>query len=178
MSVTAIRSLPAYPQPDAEPARVMVADPDGLARRMIQTALQDADGILTLPTATDAREARELAGYYQPTVLADVNRSMSVMVDEPFGPVLPVIGYDDVDAAIDEANSLEVGLAGYVFGPDLLAADRVARRLDVGVVGLNSYAVATPEAPFGGVKQSGFGSEGGQEGIQEYQRVRVINAPC
>jgi succinate-semialdehyde dehydrogenase / glutarate-semialdehyde dehydrogenase len=116
--------------------------------------------------------------YYEPTVLADVDRSMSVMVDEPFGPVLPVIAYDDVDAAVDEANSLEVGLAGYVYGPDVLEADRVSRRLDVGVVGLNSYSVATPEAPFGGVKQSGFGSEGGLEGIQEYQRVRFINAPC
>jgi DNA-binding NarL/FixJ family response regulator len=69
MSATAIRSLPAYPEPENPPARVMVADPDGLARRMIQTALQNAEGILTLPTATDAREVRELAGYYQPTVL-------------------------------------------------------------------------------------------------------------
>jgi two-component system nitrate/nitrite response regulator NarL len=69
MSVTAIRPLPPYQQPEHEPARVMVADPDGLARRTIQTALQEADGILTLPMATDAREVRELARYYQPTVL-------------------------------------------------------------------------------------------------------------
>jgi DNA-binding NarL/FixJ family response regulator len=69
MSVTAIRSLPAYHEPEHQPVRVMVADPDGLARRMIQTALQDADGILTLPMAAGAREVLELARYYQPTVL-------------------------------------------------------------------------------------------------------------
>src|ERR1700722_6133392 len=69
MSVTAIRSLPAYQELEDERARVMVAAPDGLARRMIQTALQDADGIATLPMATDARELLELVRYYQPTVL-------------------------------------------------------------------------------------------------------------
>jgi succinate-semialdehyde dehydrogenase/glutarate-semialdehyde dehydrogenase len=125
-----------------------------------------------------ARSARERGYYYEPTVLTNVSRSMSVMVEEPFGPILPIIPYDDLDDAIEEANSLEVGLAGYVYGPDLLEADRVSRRLDVGVVGLNTYAVATAEAPFGGVKQSGFGSEGGLEGIQEYLRVRYVNAPC
>ena len=69
MSVTAIRSNPAYHKPEQQPARVMVADPDGLARRMIQTALQDADGIATLPMATDAHETLEFVRYYQPTVL-------------------------------------------------------------------------------------------------------------
>jgi two-component system, NarL family, nitrate/nitrite response regulator NarL len=69
MSATAIRSLPTYQEPEHEPARVMVADPDGLARRMIQTALQNADGILPLPMAADAREVTELARYYQPTIL-------------------------------------------------------------------------------------------------------------
>ncbi|HET6190970.1 MAG TPA: NAD-dependent succinate-semialdehyde dehydrogenase [Trebonia sp.] len=147
-------------------------------RAAVEAMVNDArDKGATVATG-GARSARDRGYYYEPTVLTNVSRSMSVMVDEPFGPILPIIPYDDLDEAIEEANSLEVGLAGYVYGPDLLEADRVSRRLDVGVVGLNTYAVATAEAPFGGVKQSGFGSEGGLEGIQEYLRVRYVNAPC
>lgn len=132
----------------------------------------------TVVTGGARAEGHGTGFYYQPTVLTDVDRSMSVLVDEPFGPILPVLRYEDVAEAIAEANSLEVGLAGYVHGPDLLLADRVARGLDVGIVGVNTYALAFAEAPFGGVRESGYGSEGGAEGIEEYLNVRYLNVPC
>jgi succinate-semialdehyde dehydrogenase/glutarate-semialdehyde dehydrogenase len=151
------------------------------ARRVaaVDSMVNDArDKGATVATGGRRPEGHSTGYYYEPTVLTGVDTSMSVMVDEPFGPILPIVAYTDLDQAIDQANSLEVGLAGYVFGPDLLAADRVGRRLDVGIVGVNTYAIATAEAPFGGVKQSGFGSEGGQEGIEEYLRIRYMNQPC
>jgi succinate-semialdehyde dehydrogenase / glutarate-semialdehyde dehydrogenase len=116
--------------------------------------------------------------YYRPTVLTGVTTEMRVMTEEPFGPIAPVLAFDDLDEAIAVANGVEVGLAGYVFGTDLLAADRVARRLDTGMVSINSFQLALPEAPFGGIKQSGFGHEGGSEGIGDYTALRYVNAPC
>jgi succinate-semialdehyde dehydrogenase/glutarate-semialdehyde dehydrogenase len=116
--------------------------------------------------------------YYEPTILTDLTQDMRVLTEEPFGPIAPVIPFRDVTEAVELANNSAVGLAGYVFGTDVLAADRVARSLDVGMVSVNSFLLATPEAPFGGIKQSGFGSEGGSEGILDYLSVRYINAPC
>jgi|HubBroStandDraft_4_1064222.scaffolds.fasta_scaffold132204_1 succinate-semialdehyde dehydrogenase/glutarate-semialdehyde dehydrogenase len=151
------------------------------ARRLaaVSAMVEDARGKGATVATGGGRAKAQMKGYfYEPTVLADVDSSMAVMVNEPFGPILPIRKYNDLDEAIDEANSLDVGLAGYVLGPDLLAADRVARRLDVGMVGINTFAIALAETPFGGVKQSGFGSEGGLEGIYEYLRVRYLNTPC
>ena len=116
--------------------------------------------------------------FYEPTVLAGVTVDMSVLTDEPFGPILPLVTYDDLDAAIEAANSLPVGLAGYVVGTDLTLAQRVARRLEVGMVAINSYGLAAAEVPFGGIKQSGFGLESGIEGIVEYLVTRVVSVPC
>jgi succinate-semialdehyde dehydrogenase/glutarate-semialdehyde dehydrogenase len=144
-------------------------------RRMVDDA---RDKGATVVAGGARAEGHDTGFYYQPTVLTDVDRSMSVMVDEPFGPILPVLRYEDVDDAIAEANSLDVGLAGYVHGPDQLLAERVARRLAVGIVGVNTYALAFAEAPFGGVRESGHGSEGGAEGIEEYLNVRYLNVPC
>ncbi len=116
--------------------------------------------------------------FYLPTVITDVTTGMRCMTDEPFGPILPIFRYRDVDEAIDLANSVSVGLAGYVFGGDVAAAERVARRLQVGMVSVNTFAMTYPEMPFGGIKDSGFGAEGGAEGIQEYQQTRYLNVPC
>jgi succinate-semialdehyde dehydrogenase / glutarate-semialdehyde dehydrogenase len=118
---------------------------------------------------------REGAGYfYNPTVLTGVPESAELRQEEIFGPVAPVFGFDDEDAAIAAANNTEYGLVAYVFTSDLKRALRVCERLDTGMIGLNQGMVSNAQAPFGGVKQSGFGREGGSEGIQEYLDTKYV----
>lgn len=115
------------------------------------------------------------AGFFmQPTVLADVGRDARVLREEIFGPVAPIITFDEIDEAIELANDTEFGLIGYVFGQDISEAIKVAERLQTGMVGLNSGVVSNPAAPFGGVKASGLGREGGFEGIEEYLETKYI----
>jgi succinate-semialdehyde dehydrogenase/glutarate-semialdehyde dehydrogenase len=113
--------------------------------------------------------------FFEPTVLAGVTPSMQVATTEVFGPIAPVLVYDDLDEAIAIANATPYGLAGYVFTTNVTRAFELSERLEVGVVGVNNLVVATPEAPFGGVKQSGSGREGGSEGIVDYCTVKYIN---
>jgi succinate-semialdehyde dehydrogenase/glutarate-semialdehyde dehydrogenase len=118
---------------------------------------------------------REGAGYfYNPTVLSDVPGNAELLQEEIFGPVAPIIGFDDEDAAIAAANNTEYGLVAYVFTSDLKRALRVCERLETGMIGLNQGMVSNAQAPFGGVKQSGFGREGGSEGIEEYLETKYI----
>jgi succinate-semialdehyde dehydrogenase/glutarate-semialdehyde dehydrogenase len=112
--------------------------------------------------------------FYPPTVLTNVPRESPVAVDEIFGPVAPVIPVQDEDDAIAVANASEMGLTGYVYTADLARGLRVCERLDVGMVGLNRGLVSDPAAPFGGVKQSGLGREGGYEGIDEYLETTYV----
>ena len=90
------------------------------------------------------------------------------MQEEPFGPVAPIATFDSFDEVIERANNVPFGLAGYVFSPSLETATKAANALDVGMVGVNDMLLATAEAPFGGVKESGVGREGGQLGVLEY----------
>src|SRR4029450_132932 len=99
--------------------------------------------------------------FYRPTVLADVPGDARVLKEEIFGPVAPVAGFDDEEAAVQAANDTEFGLVAYVYTRDLKRAFRVVEGLETGMVGLNQGLVSNPAAPFGGVKQSGFGREGG-----------------
>jgi succinate-semialdehyde dehydrogenase/glutarate-semialdehyde dehydrogenase len=118
---------------------------------------------------------RDGAGYfYDPTVLTDISPESRLLKEEIFGPVAPVIGFDDEDAAIAAANDTEYGLVAYVYTSDLKRAFRVCERLQTGMVGLNQGMVSNAAAPFGGVKQSGFGREGGREGIDEYLSVKYV----
>ena len=94
--------------------------------------------------------------------------------EEIFGPVAPVRGFDDEDEAIAAANNTEYGLVAYVFTNDLKRALRVVERLETGMVGLNQGMVSNAAAPFGGIKQSGFGREGGPEGIEEYLETKYV----
>ena len=112
--------------------------------------------------------------FMQPTVLADVDPSSRVVQEEIFGPVAPVLVYDDVAEAIALANDTEFGLIAYVYGQDISEAIRVAEALQTGMVGLNSGVISNPAAPFGGVKASGLGREGGFEGIEEYLETKYI----
>jgi succinate-semialdehyde dehydrogenase/glutarate-semialdehyde dehydrogenase len=118
---------------------------------------------------------RDGAGYfYDPTVLAGVPDDARLLKEEIFGPVAPVATFDDEDAAIAAANDTEYGLVAYVYTRDVKRAFRVCEKLDTGMVGLNQGLVSNPAAPFGGVKQSGFGREGGAEGIHEYLEIKYI----
>jgi len=119
--------------------------------------------------------AREGAGYfYDPTVLADVPDDANLLREEIFGPVAPVRAFDDEDEAIAAANATEYGLVAYVYTSNFKRALRVCERLETGMVGLNQGMVSNAAAPFGGIKQSGFGREGGPEGIQEYLETKYV----
>jgi succinate-semialdehyde dehydrogenase/glutarate-semialdehyde dehydrogenase len=109
------------------------------------------------------------AGYfYAPTVLADVPGEARLMTEEIFGPVAPITRFDTEQDAVDWANRTQYGLVAYVYTRDIKRALRVIEGLETGMVGLNQGLVSNPAAPFGGVKHSGFGREGGREGIDEY----------
>ena len=112
--------------------------------------------------------------YYEPTVLAEVPPGARVLREEIFGPVAPIATFDSDEEAISAANDTEYGLVSYVYTRDLNRALRVVEALESGMVGLNQGMVSNPAAPFGGVKQSGIGREGGPEGIEEYLALKYV----
>jgi succinate-semialdehyde dehydrogenase / glutarate-semialdehyde dehydrogenase len=115
------------------------------------------------------------AGYFwQPTILSDVPDDARMMREEPFGPVAAVVRVKDEEQAIARANALEYGLAAYAFTRDADRQVRLGEELESGMVGLNTYHITLPETPFGGVKDSGYGSEGGVEGLEAYLSVKYI----
>jgi succinate-semialdehyde dehydrogenase/glutarate-semialdehyde dehydrogenase len=112
--------------------------------------------------------------FYRPTVLTHLAAGSRVLTEEIFGPVAPIVSFETEAEAITKANATEYGLIGYVFTRDLDRALRVAEALDTGMVGLNQGVASNAAAPFGGVKQSGFGREGGAEGIDEYLSLKYV----
>ena len=127
--------------------------------------------------------AQKLEGngyFYQPTVLNDVPKEADLRYEEIFGPVAPVFSFDSEEEAIAAANDTEYGLVAYVYTRDFNRAVRVIERLQTGMVGLNQGMVSNAAAPFGGIKQSGFGREGGLEGIEEYLETKyvAVNLPA
>ncbi len=146
---------------------------DATQRRKVAELVDDAVGHGA--RALIGGSSVEGAGYfYEPTVLADVPLASKLMREEIFGPVAPVIAFDGEDEAVTAANDTEYGLVSYVFTRDLKRGLRVVERLETGMVGLNQGIVSNPAAPFGGVKQSGFGREGGPEGIGEYLATKYV----
>jgi succinate-semialdehyde dehydrogenase / glutarate-semialdehyde dehydrogenase len=133
----------------------------------------------------DARQkgARVLAGgekgnqgfFFQPTLLADVPNEAEIMNEEPFGPVAVTRAFDDFEEAISQANRLPYGLAAFAFTENGRRANLIGELVEAGMVGINSFAISVPDAPFGGVKDSGFGSEGGKEGLESYQVVKAVH---
>jgi succinate-semialdehyde dehydrogenase len=121
------------------------------------------------------RPANQSRGYFfEPTVLAGVVPSMSVFHEEIFGPVMPIVSFDDLDEAIALANQTQYGLAAYVWTNDLRAATKASEALQFGMVGINEWAPHATEAPFGGWKQSGLGHESGSEGLSEYLETKLV----
>lgn len=113
--------------------------------------------------------------YYLPTVLEDVAPDAALLQEEIFGPVAPIVGFNTDEEAIALANAVEVGLGSYVHSRDLGRAMRIAEALEVGMVGINTGVFSDPAAPFGGVKESGLGREGGSHGILEFLETKYIN---
>jgi succinate-semialdehyde dehydrogenase/glutarate-semialdehyde dehydrogenase len=113
--------------------------------------------------------------FYPPTVLDRVAPESAILRDEVFGPVAPLTTFADEDAAIAAANDTEHGLVAYVFSRDLRRAMRVGEALETGMVGLNRGVVSDPAAPFGGVKQSGVGREGGGHGLREFLEPKYFS---
>jgi len=112
--------------------------------------------------------------FFSPTVLTDIPDGAQVLDEEIFGPVAPVKTFTEDDEAIAAANRTEYGLVAYVFTQDLDRAFRVIEALETGMIGLNQGLVSNAGAPFGGVKQSGFGREGGPEGLHEYLETKYV----
>ncbi|MCL4188936.1 MAG: NAD-dependent succinate-semialdehyde dehydrogenase [Rhodobacteraceae bacterium] len=143
------------------------------------------DGIRELVADALGRGAELLAGgkvpgginrgyFYEPTVLGRVPDDARVMVEEPFGPIAPITPFRSYDEVMARANALPFGLAGYLFTNGLSLATRAAEDLEVGMVGVNDLLLATAEAPFGGIKESGMGREGGSIGILDYVEPKYI----
>jgi len=121
-------------------------------------------------------KALDRDGYFiAPTIVRDIPDDARLVREEQFGPVLPVLKYTDLDDAIARANSTEYGLGGTVWGTDLKRAYEVADRIASGTVWVNKHLDLPPDIPFGGAKQSGFGAEMGQEGLEEFTQSRIIN---
>jgi acyl-CoA reductase-like NAD-dependent aldehyde dehydrogenase len=150
-------------------------DPDTTVGPLINA--RQRDRVEDLVSASVEQGAKVLTGggrpdhpgyFYQPTVLTDVKPGVPVHEEEIFGPVMPVISFDDTDEAIAIANATDYGLAAYVYTRDLATAFKVSEELEFGMIGINDWHPSTPEAPFGGMKQSGLGRESGSEGVLEY----------
>jgi succinate-semialdehyde dehydrogenase/glutarate-semialdehyde dehydrogenase len=112
--------------------------------------------------------------FYDPTVLSGVTAEMVVSKEETFGPLAPVFEFKTEAEVLRLANDSEFGLAGYFFSQDIARAMRVARKLQVGMVGVNTGKISAAEAPFGGIKESGYGKEGSLYGLAEYQNIKSI----
>ena len=112
--------------------------------------------------------------FFEPTIVAGATDEMVMMNEETFGPLMPIQTFTDEDAVIAKANDTDYGLAAYVFTENLSKAVRTAERLEYGLVGVNEIALAAPEAPFGGIKQSGVGKEGGHHGMDEFLEKKYV----
>ena len=113
--------------------------------------------------------------FFEPTVITDIPDDSKIMTEEPFGPLAPIVPFKTFDEVVERANSLPFGLASYAFTNSSATANAVGDAIQAGMVGINSVMVSTPETPFGGVKDSGYGSEGGIEGLQAYLNTKFIS---
>jgi len=123
---------------------------------------------------TGGQRIGSAGNFWQPTILADVPKEAKIFNDEPFGPVAAIQPFDTLEQAIAESNRLPIGLAGYAFTKSLKNSDLLARRLEVGMLWMNMPALPSAEMPFGGVKDSGYGSEGGPEAVEAYLNSRAV----
>ena len=168
----------------ARTAKVVTGD--GLADTTSMGPLANARRPAAISALVDdakARGARVMAGgergeggfFFQPTLLADVPLDADIMNNEPFGPVAVTARFKDFDDAIAQANRLPFGLAAFAFTENGRRANLLGDAIEAGMIGINSFGVSSADSPFGGVKDSGFGSESGKEGLETYQVVKAIH---
>jgi succinate-semialdehyde dehydrogenase/glutarate-semialdehyde dehydrogenase len=138
---------------------------------LIEDARQHGAKVLT----GGERSKRFERGYFfEPTVLTNLTQEARIMTDEPFAPVMPLLDFSKLDEVIAAANNTRYGLAAYVFTNDLTIAWRMAEGLEAGIIGINEPVPATPQCPFGGMKESGLGRELGHEGLEAYLETKYI----
>jgi succinate-semialdehyde dehydrogenase/glutarate-semialdehyde dehydrogenase len=125
--------------------------------------------------ATGGERVGSSGNFFAPTVLTDVSLEADVFNNEPFGPIAAIRGFDSLDEAIAEANRLPFGLAGYAFTQSIKNAHLLSQRMEVGMLWINQPAAPSPEMPFGGIKDSGYGSEGGPEAMENYLNTKAVS---
>jgi succinate-semialdehyde dehydrogenase / glutarate-semialdehyde dehydrogenase len=158
------------------------SDPDAQIGPMINVRALDkiarhVDDAVSLGAkiVTGGKRLPELgAHYYAPTVLTEANSEMQLCGEETFGPVVPLFRFEDEAEAIEAANNTPYGLASYFYSQDVRRIGRVSRRLEAGIVGINEGALASEAAPFGGVKESGYGREGSKYGLDDYLSIKYL----
>jgi succinate-semialdehyde dehydrogenase len=149
---------------------------NAVGRERVESFVQDAVGKGARVVTGGAWPANLTRGYfYQPTVLTNVTPEMRVSCDEVFGPVMPISPFETLEEGLRMANDTPYGLAAYVHTRNLNTAIKAYEGLKFGIVGVNDMVVATAEAPFGGLKQSGHGREGGEEGLEEYLEAKFVS---
>lgn len=144
----------------------------------VDSQVQDAvaKGALVLCGGNNYNEGTLSKGsFYAPTVLGNVTEEMVITYEETFGPVAPLIKFSDEDEVIQKANDIEYGLVAYFYTNDGSRVHRVAEKLEYGMVGINDAAPFTAQAPFGGIKESGSGREGGRQGIEDYIDIKTVS---
>jgi succinate-semialdehyde dehydrogenase/glutarate-semialdehyde dehydrogenase len=159
-----------------EPTTLLGPLVDEPSRAKVQQLVDDA--VSRGARVVTGGEVPDGAGFFYPaTVLADVPADAEIRTEEIFGPVAPIATFETEAEVIAAANDTEYGLIGYVFTNDLNRALRVSEALETGMVGVNAGVISNPAAPFGGMKESGIGREGGDIGIDEFLEVKYINIP-
>lgn len=157
---------------DLQKARISKPLIDRNAVEKVEHHVKDAvEKGATVETGGSAKDGL----FFEPTVISNVTDEMICMKEETFEPLAPVTKFTDIDEAIRRANDSIYGLAAYVFTENISEGIQIAEGLEYGIVGLNDGLPSTPQAPFGGFKQSGLGREGGRYGIEEFLEVKYIS---
>lgn len=123
---------------------------------------------------TGGKRIGNKGNFFEPTVLTNINNDMRIMNEEPFGPLAPIVPFSNFDAVVEEANRLPFGLAAYAYTKSAKTAAAIGAAFESGMVSINHHGLALPEVPFGGMKDSGYGSEGGSEAIEAYLNTKFI----
>lgn len=146
------------------------------ALKKVESHVEDAKAKGAVVESGGKRWQGSLAGnFFEPTILTKVTDDMKIMTEETFGPVMPIQSFQTEDEVIQRANDSDYGLAAYIFTENTSRSLRVAEKLEYGIIGVNDVFPATPEAPFGGIKQSGLGKEGGYYGMEDFMEKKFIS---
>ena len=139
-----------------------------------ESIIEQADARIRTAERITQNEIASGTNFYAPTILGDATDDMVIFNEETFGPVMPLIRFEDEDAVVAQANNTSYGLASYFYTADIKRVARVSGRLEAGIIGINAGAAASPWAPVGGIKDSGYGREGSHYGIEDYMHIKYM----